>query len=140
MSNAVSRTALIWQLLPAACIVLLTVIAGLAAVYLSKPSSQFRLLGDRSQLANALAFEVANGDSLVDVERLLGPGDHRKSKRWVEIQIDNALTTEFSRQYPQGILIDDVFVAYRGSFQIVLQFRDGQLVNHRQELFQRLAD
>lgn len=104
------------------------------------PSTQFRLFGDKTQLVNALAYEIADGDSFARVEQLLGSGDHKKKKTWIEIQIRSESSPEFMRQYPQGIELDDEFIAYHGTFQIVLQFRDGKLINHNRDWLRRIAN
>lgn len=124
----------------AAIAIIVLIIAGGVALEPFASSTQFRLLGDRSQLVKALAYEIANGDSLAEVERRLGLWHHKKKKTWIEIQIKGAHSPGFLKQYPQGIDPDDEFVAYHGNFQIVLQFRNGKLINHNRDWLLRLAN
>ena len=117
------------------CFALLLALCIVVAVawieHFSRPSTRYRVLGMRSQLRNVIMYEIDNGDSVDDVERLLGEWEHMKSRNWVKAQMLSADAPDFSKRYPDGICEDDVFVAYQGGFhQYVLQFRNGILINH----------
>ena len=92
------------------------------------PVFRYRVLDDSGAFRTALATAISNGDSITDVTSLLGDGEHRKARSWVEIQMMSA--DERLDEYPSGIRIDDVFIAYDdGVSQWCLQFRDGLLIN-----------
>jgi hypothetical protein len=110
--------------LSSALLFALTALAGCSA------AAHYRSRKDRESLLKVLREEVSPGDSLEEVQSLLGPGavlsnpeDHRQTLR--------ELADRSPERYPDGIEESDEFLVYptRVGWVEVLQFRNGRLIN-----------
>lgn len=129
-NHTVGRSHLGWAI-GVGLLLVLALMLGVAFQFLRKPSTQFRLWQESSDLQDALASEIKNGDSLDDVIRTLGPPNHVKGDEWIRLQLEEFSDTELQNRYPDGASEADTFIAYSGYTQYVLQFRDGELINYR---------
>lgn len=101
-----------------------------AIVRYNLPSQRYRRNRDSESLRTLLSRSVAPGDSLVSVAALLGRGEPEDElaanlRKW------QAGPRFKPRAFPEGIEDDDVFVSFESKprGRIMLQFRDGKLVN-----------
>lgn len=92
---------------------------------------------DGNSLYRLLSSSVNRGDSLEDVEELQGQGiPVVKNAGELHEQLQEIAQAD-PEHYPDGIFATDGFAGYSfGHGQIVLQFRNQTLVNHRPETFQ----
>lgn len=95
------------------------------------PVFRYRVLGDSYSFYSALAEAIDNGDSIERVISQLGEGQHRKARTWIEIQMAQMNDSAYKEKYPDGIRIDDIFIAYHRGVgpDWCLQFRNGKLIN-----------
>lgn len=70
---------------------------------------------------------IENGDSVDDVQRLLGPGEPVSDP-----SLPARIAEAYPDRYPQGVEQGDRFLLYklRTGLLVYLQFRDRRLVNH----------
>jgi hypothetical protein len=120
-------------------LVLLVVVT--LAVVMALPSASveadhYQRFRDGKSLYTLLSSSIGRGNSLQDVEELLGPGspmeagveDYRESLR------ETARSAPDS--YPDGVFEADTFMSWPGSDRkVTLQFRSGYLVNFSPEQF-----
>ena len=91
---------------------------------------------DGKSLYTLLSSSIGRGNSLQDVEELLGPGIPLEKD--VETYRESLRETAQSEpdSYPDGVYEADTFIAWSGSDEkVTLQFRNGHLVNFSPEHF-----
>lgn len=116
-------------------IVVLLVIVSLAFVSTwpsgSLEADHYQRFHDGKSLYGVLSGRIATGDSLEDVETVLGPGVSVTDGA-VELRVKLREQARFSpARFPQGIHDEDVFVHWPVEDDTVtLQFRNHTLVNH----------
>ncbi len=121
-------------------ILVLLVIVTLAVVA-TQPSASveadhYQRFRDGKSLYTLLSGSIGRGNSLHDVEELLGPGTPLEED--VETFRESLRETAQSDpdSYPDGIYEEDTFIAWSGSDEkVTLQFRNGHLVNFSPEQF-----
>ena len=90
---------------------------------------RYRVLGEEIAIRHAIAKNLRNGDTIQRVRAILGRENHVKAQLWNEIQMQSQDRSDFFLEYPDGISVDDEFLAYSSSTQEILQFRNGILIN-----------
>jgi hypothetical protein len=122
-------------------VLVLVVVVGLAVITTWPSSSleadHYRRFHDGKSLYALLNSRIRSGDSLQDVEELLGPAT---------IPIDNVeeLRTELREDsltqpdhFPDGVYNEDTFATYPiGDDTVTLQLRNGFLINHQPSQYQ----
>lgn len=119
-------------------VLLVIVSLGVIATWPSGPieAEHYQRFQDGKSLYALLGSRIERGDSLEDVEGILGTG--------LVLTEDIASVQEFVRResslnprsYPDGVQQEDVFINYpHGDESTTLQFRNGYLVNHDRTLF-----
>lgn len=100
-------------------------------------ADHYQRFQDGNSLYQLLSSSVDRGDSLEDVEDLLGQGvPVVESAEELRQQLQE-IAQAYPEHYPDGVFATDRFVGYSfGRGQIVLQFRNQTLINHRPETFQ----
>ena len=96
----------------------------------------YRYTGSGKWLYSALYHGMQNGDTVEEVERLLGPGKEADSR------VRNAVK-KLTQRYlnPDGYEESDVILGFRlGGGQLYLQFRDGVLINFDPEEFRKYEE
>ena len=106
------------------------------AVVATMPSSSleadhFQRFRDGKSLYSILSSSVNSGDSLQDVEALIGAGNPVVEGR-EELVIERREAAQWHPQtFPEGVYETDTFVTWPiGDDSVTLQFRNGILVNH----------
>jgi hypothetical protein len=102
----------------------------------SVEADHYQRFRDGKSLYTLLSGSIGRGNSLQDVEELLGPGIPLEED--VEIYRQSLRETAQSKpdSYPDGIYEADTFMAWSGSDEkVTLQFRNGHLVNFSPEQF-----
>jgi len=100
-----------------------------------RPAAHYRAHHDAESLYAALYNHVSEGDTPAQIQKLLGPGEPQDQKGSVEIC--RKLAVKVPQSYPDGIQDEDMFLGYQlgPGGMLVLQFRDGHLVNFVREQF-----
>jgi len=100
-----------------------------------RPPAHYRAHHDGESLYAALYNHVSEGDTAAQIEKLLGPGKPQDQKR--EAEICRKFAVKVPQSYPQGIQDEDTFLGYQcgPGGMLILQFRDGHLVNFVREQF-----
>ncbi len=124
--------------------VLVGVVATIGAIILVTYSCEtgwfsaavYRYTGSGKWLYSALYHGVQNGDTVEEVERLLGPGQEGDSR------VRSALEKFAQRNvagYPDGYEDSDQILGFRmgGNQELYLQFRNGLLINFDPEEFRK---
>jgi hypothetical protein len=125
-------------------LVLVGVVATIGVIILVTYSCQtgwfsaavYRYTGSGKWLYSALYHGVQNGDTVKEVERLLGPGKEADSR------VRNAVK-KLTQRYPNldGYEESDVVLGFRlPSGELYLQFRDGVLINFDPEDFRKYEE
>ncbi len=102
----------------------------------SVEAEHYQRFRDGKSLYTLLSGSIGRGNSLQDVEELLGPGIPLEED--VENFRESLRETAQSEpdSYPDGVYEADAFVAWSGSDEkVTLQFRNGYLVNFSPERF-----
>ena len=104
--------------------------------------SRYRRHKDGKSLYAVLYKYVSNGDSLEDVEKLLGEGEQisiETAKRMFPMR--QKLASTDPDKFPDGVSESDMLIGYTVGKQhkIVLTFRDGKLVNYVQDKFEEFV-
>ena len=117
------------------------VLCAVAAVIGTQSCSNIESYRNRhagESLYKALYDNVSNGESLANVQALLGPGQHLEATdREKALKAVHAFAERYPTGYPDGALDTDEIIQYpiaTAAF-LNLQFRDGKLVNFVREDF-----
>lgn len=115
--------------------VVLLVLVGLATVALwpsaSLDAENYRRFQDPQTLYSVLQSRVTRGNSIEEIEELIGPGvPLTEGVDEYRANIES-LALRLPQQYPDGAHELDTFVSWAaGDGSVTLQFRNGWLVNH----------
>lgn len=121
-------------------VLLVIVSLGVVATWPSGPveAEHYQRFQDGKSLYALLGSRIDRGDSLQEVEQILGPGVALEEADDVE-PLRDYLRREASlnpESFPDGVQPGDVFIRYpHGDESTTLQFRNGFLVNHDPTLF-----
>lgn len=102
----------------------------------SVEADHYRRFRDGKSLYTLLSGSIGRGNSLQEVEGLLGPGIPLEED--VEAFRESLRETAQSEpdSYPDGVYEADTFIAWSGSDEkVTLQFRNGHLINFSPEQF-----
>ena len=106
------------------------------AVVATMPSSSleadhFQRFRDGNSLYSILSSGVSSGDSLQDVEALIGTGNPVVEGREDLVSERREAAQWHPETFPDGVFGTDTFVTWPiGDDSVTLQFRNGVLVNH----------
>lgn len=102
----------------------------------SLEAEHYRRFRDGNSLYTLLGRSVRTGDSLEDVEALLGPATPvAEGAETLRTEL-RAHSQSHPDQFPDGVFEADDFIRYPvGDGWVTLQFRSGMLVNHLPEMF-----
>lgn len=115
-------------------VVTLAVVAALPSASLE--ADHYQRFRDGKSLYTLLHGSIGRGDSLQDVENLIGPGVPLVEDT-EEFRTSLRETAQWHPElFPDGVLDSDVFLTWPGSDQqVTMQFRNGFLVNHSRSQF-----
>lgn len=115
-------------------VVTLAVVAALPSA--SVEADHYQKFRDGKSFYTLLSSSIETGDSLHDVEELLGPGTPM-SEGVEEYRARLKDTAQWHQDlYPEGVLDSDDFVTWPAHDQpVTLQFRSGYLINHNRAEF-----
>ena len=116
-------------------IVTLAVVAALPSA--SVEADHYERYRDGKSLYTLLRGSIEDGDSLEDVEDVIGSGEPLVDDMAEEVRKQAREDSRWSPDsYPHGVLNSDNFVSWPVDNQTVtLQFRNGYLINHDQSDF-----
>lgn len=123
-------------------ILVLTVIVGLA-VLTSWPSGtleadHYRRFQDGNSLFKLLSSRIKNGDSLEVIEHVLGPSIPLTDGASDVRALMQADAQQYPERYPNGVYDSDVLTTYPiENSKVLLQLRNGFLVNHDPRMFEQ---
>ncbi len=104
-------------------------LTGLVAAQGCASASHYRAHRDSASLFKVLTRQIHNGDTIAEVERLLGAGGPATLDR--AKRIHTFYMTRHPKSYPDGYMDTDELIVYSADgWSHVLQFRNGVLINH----------
>lgn len=96
-------------------------------------ASHYRVRHDSKSLYEVLSTKIANGDSLTAIEAILGPSQPTAGDAYERaMRAIQSFAADSPDRYPDGVHDSDVLVEYpmASCGAVILQIRDGRLVNH----------
>jgi len=103
------------------------------------PAQRYRQLQEAQSLFAALHQQVKNGDSVQNLQKLLGPGTQPANKNGL-LRATRRFAQRYPQDYPAGVKDEDLFIVYstEGDLTVALQFRDGRLINFNRQDYEQV--